>query len=76
MPISDEYDDGESPQVKIAMIVMSIFTALEDLCMAALKKPRLVCIYVLTKVRPGCKCLIECVLAYSLHFLKRRNSDD
>jgi hypothetical protein len=43
---------------KIAMIVMGIPTSLKDLCMAALKKPRLVCTYVLTKVRPGCKCLI------------------
>ncbi len=45
------------------MIVMSIFTSLVDLCMYTSKKPRLVCIYVLTKERPGCKCLIECVLA-------------
>ncbi len=56
---------------KIEMIVMGILTSLKGLCMAALKKPRLVCTYVLTKVRPGCKCLIERVSACSFHFFSK-----
>jgi DNA-binding protein HU-beta len=38
--------------------------------MATPKKPRLVGTYVLTKVRTGCKCLIERVSACSFHFYK------
>jgi DNA-binding protein HU-beta len=36
-----------------------------------LKNPRLVCIYVLTKIWGDCKCLIERVLAKSFHFFRK-----
>lgn len=57
-PFQADTTDVNPDRQKIVMIVMGILTSLKDLCTAALKKPRLVCTYVLTKVRPDCKCLI------------------